>query len=96
MGGRENNVLIQMGGQELLQACLSGTGNSYLCDVFHKMPVLTLLPLSKSLMEILNSANADRVAPELCLINTCSGSSSSGWLCSCVLMVTWIMSLGCL
>lgn len=55
MGGRENNVSIQMGGQGVLQVCLPGTCNSFLCDVFHKMPVFALLPLSKSLMEILNS-----------------------------------------
>lgn len=56
MGGRENNVLIQMGEQGLLQVCLLGTCNSILCDVFHKMPVFALLPLPKSLTEILHSS----------------------------------------
>lgn len=48
-------VSIQMGGQGVIQVCLPGTCKSFLCDVFHKMTVFSLLPLFKSLMEILNS-----------------------------------------
>lgn len=79
VGGRENNVLIQIWGQSGLQqqpfyGSLAGlsTSNSVLCGVPQNI-CSALLPLSRSLMQILDSTECRWARTELHVINTARG-----------------------